>query len=51
MSDFDWNSGTWTTVPAHVQVADDGTGDAVEESDAWRITSYGFVYAPVVPVC
>ncbi len=45
MSDIDWNAGTWTTAPAHVQVSDDGMRvTAVEESDAWRITSYGFVH-------
>lgn len=45
MTDIDWNSGTWTTEPAHVAVADDGMRvTAVEGSDAWRITSYGFVH-------
>ncbi|MBF4590272.1 DUF1349 domain-containing protein [Curtobacterium sp. VKM Ac-1395] len=45
MTDIDWNSGTWTTAPAHVEIADDGMHvTAVEESDAWRITSYGFVH-------
>ena len=24
MSDIDWNAGTWTTAPAHVQVSDAG---------------------------
>jgi regulation of enolase protein 1 (concanavalin A-like superfamily) len=40
-----WSSGTWTTAPA--AVAEDGTDllvTAVEGSDAWRHTSYGFVH-------
>ncbi len=45
MTDIDWNSGSWTTEPARVVVADDGMRvTAVEGSDAWRITSYGFVH-------
>ncbi|RPE78643.1 MULTISPECIES: DUF1349 domain-containing protein [unclassified Frondihabitans] len=45
MTDIDWNSGTWTNSPARVVVADDGMRvTAIEESDAWRITSYGFVH-------
>lgn len=40
-----WNDGSWTHAPAHVEP--DG-GDllvtAVEGSDAWRVTSYGFVH-------
>ena len=45
MTDIDWSSGTWTTEPADVVVADDGMRvTAVEGSDAWRITSYGFVH-------
>jgi len=45
MNDIDWSSGTWTTAPAHVDVADDGMRvTAVEGSDAWRTTSYGFVH-------
>ncbi len=45
MSDIDWNSGSWTNAPAHVEVGDDGMRvTAVEGSDAWRITSYGFVH-------
>ncbi len=45
MADIDWNSGTWTTAPARMEVADDGMRvTAVEGSDAWRITSYGFVH-------
>jgi hypothetical protein len=45
MIDVDWNSGTWTNAPARVEVADDGMRvTAVEASDAWRITSYGFVH-------
>lgn len=45
MTDIDWNSGAWTTLPARVEIADDGMRvTAVEESDAWRITSYGFIH-------
>jgi len=54
---MDWNSGTWTNAPDHVEVADDGMYvTAAEGSDAWRITSYGFVHdtehallAPLAP--
>jgi len=45
MTDIDWTSGTWTTPPARVEIGDDGMRvTAVEESDAWRITSYGFIH-------
>jgi regulation of enolase protein 1 (concanavalin A-like superfamily) len=45
MTDIDWNSGTWTTAPARVEIGDDGMRvTAVEGSDAWRITSYGFIH-------
>ncbi|PPF89530.1 DUF1349 domain-containing protein [Subtercola sp. Z020] len=45
MTDIDWSAGEWSTAPAHVQVADDGMRvSAVEGSDAWRITSYGFIH-------
>jgi regulation of enolase protein 1 (concanavalin A-like superfamily) len=45
MTDIAWTSGTWTTAPAHVVVADDGMRvTAVEGSDAWRVTAYGFVH-------
>jgi regulation of enolase protein 1 (concanavalin A-like superfamily) len=45
MTDIDWNTGTWTTPPARVEVGDDGMRvTAVEGSDAWRTTSYGFVH-------
>ncbi|MFT7712188.1 DUF1349 domain-containing protein [Clavibacter tessellarius] len=45
MTDIAWTSGSWTTAPAHVEVADDGMRvTAVEGSDAWRTTSYGFVH-------
>lgn len=40
-----WSDGTWTTEPAHSAVADDGLRvTAREGSDAWRITSYGFIH-------
>jgi regulation of enolase protein 1 (concanavalin A-like superfamily) len=45
MTDIDWTSGTWTTAPARVEVDADGMRvTAVEGSDAWRVTSYGFVH-------
>lgn len=45
MTDIDWNSGAWTTPPTRVEIANDGMHvTAVEESDAWRITSYGFIH-------
>lgn len=45
MRDIDWTSGTWTTAPAQVEIAADGMRvSAIEGSDAWRITSYGFVH-------
>jgi regulation of enolase protein 1 (concanavalin A-like superfamily) len=40
-----WTDGTWTTPPAAVDIADDGMRvTAVKGSDAWRITSYGFIH-------
>jgi regulation of enolase protein 1 (concanavalin A-like superfamily) len=45
MTVIDWASGTWTNAPATVKLADDEMHvTAVEGSDAWRITSYGFVH-------
>jgi hypothetical protein len=45
MIDVDWDSGTWTNAPARVEVGADGMRvTAVEASDAWRTTSYGFVH-------
>ncbi|PPG52287.1 DUF1349 domain-containing protein [Rathayibacter sp. AY2B7] len=45
MMDIDWASGSWTTPPARVAIAEDGLRvTAKKESDAWRITSYGFVH-------
>lgn len=45
MTEIDWTAGSWTTQPAHVDIADDGMRvTAVETSDAWRITSYGFIH-------
>src|ERR1700712_202468 len=40
-----WHTGTWTTPPA--AVIEDGSDllvTAVQGSDAWRHTSYGFVH-------
>ncbi len=40
-----WTSGRWTTPPASVAEADgDLLVEAVEGSDAWRSTAYGFVH-------
>lgn len=41
-----WTAGTWTNEPAAVAVDGDGLlVTAREGSDAWRVTSYGFVHA------
>ncbi|MFQ1002840.1 DUF1349 domain-containing protein [Modestobacter sp. SSW1-42] len=40
-----WSAGTWTATPADVREEDgDLLVTAVEGSDAWRHTSYGFVH-------
>lgn len=40
-----WAEGAWTHPPAAVEVeGDDLVVTAVETSDAWRVTSYGFVH-------
>lgn len=40
-----WDEGRWTTPPAGVEAdGDELVVTAVEGSDAWRITSYGFVH-------
>lgn len=40
-----WSEGRWTTVPAAVEETPDGlVATATEGSDAWRVTSYGFVH-------
>ena len=40
-----WEQGRWTHEPAHVEVSgSDILVTAVEGSDAWRITSYGFIH-------
>lgn len=45
MIGIDWASGSWTTPPVRVNIAEDGLRvTAMKESDAWRITSYGFVH-------
>lgn len=45
MSDISWSQGRWTTQPAAVAVdGQDLLVTAVEGSDAWRVTSYGFVH-------
>ena len=41
-----WTEGSWTHEPAHVRADEHGLHvTACEGSDAWRITSYGFVHA------
>jgi regulation of enolase protein 1 (concanavalin A-like superfamily) len=41
-----WAQGTWTNKPAHVTTEEDGLYvTAREGSDAWRLTSYGFIHA------
>ena len=45
MNPLPWSAGTWTTPP--VAVDDEGATlrvTAAEGSDAWRVTSYGFVH-------
>lgn len=45
MHDVAWEDGTWTTPPASVEHDADGLRvTAREGSDAWRLTSYGFVH-------
>jgi len=45
MTRVDWAAGTWTTPPASLREdGDDLLVTAVEGSDAWRHTSYGFVH-------
>lgn len=52
-----WSNGTWTTEPERSTETPDGlVVRAVEGSDAWRVTSYGFVHdtehallAPLAP--
>ncbi|MGL3151213.1 DUF1349 domain-containing protein [Microbacterium sp. A82] len=41
-----WNEGRWTTPPAETATLDNGVLQvtAVEGSDAWRHTAYGFVH-------
>lgn len=40
-----WSSGSWSTAPVSaVEQGDDLVATAVEGSDAWRVTSYGFVH-------
>lgn len=40
-----WSNGKWTHPPAHVEESDgDLLVTAVEGSDAWRVTSYGFIH-------
>ena len=45
MNRIDWSSGHWTTPPAaQSEAGTDLLVTAVEGSDAWRHTSYGFVH-------
>lgn len=54
MADLAWTDGQWTNSPVDVREEDGGLlVEAREGSDAWRVTSYGFVHdsehALVVP--
>ncbi|WP_203568527.1 DUF1349 domain-containing protein [Aestuariimicrobium ganziense] len=46
MQTVNWDEGRWTHEPVSAEVDLDGSllVTAVEESDAWRTTSYGFVH-------
>lgn len=45
MNDIAWDAGTWTTPPVHSEATEDGLAvTAREGSDAWRVTSYGFIH-------
>jgi regulation of enolase protein 1 (concanavalin A-like superfamily) len=45
MNDIAWAAGKWTTPPVHHETKDDGLYvTARKSSDAWRITSYGFIH-------
>ena len=45
MRDISWSEGTWTNEPAEVSHrGNDLLVTAVEGSDAWRLTSYGFIH-------
>lgn len=42
---LDWTTGTWTREPTETRTADGAlTATAIEDSDFWRITHYGFVH-------
>ena len=45
MPQIPWSTGRWTHAPVHVEtVGDDLHVTAASGSDAWRLTSYGFVH-------
>jgi len=45
MTDVPWESGEWTVVPAAARVeGSDLVVEPRENSDLWRVTSYGFVH-------
>lgn len=45
MTVIPWSAGRWTNQPQHVETdGDDLMVTAVEGSDAWRTTSYGFIH-------
>ena len=55
---IEWASGAWTTPPPSTETTDEGhlIVTAAEGSDAWRLTSYGFIHdtehglvAPFIP--
>ena len=44
--DVPWTDGRWTNEPADVTTGSDGLHvTAREGSDAWRLTSYGFIHS------
>lgn len=45
MTTVDWSAGRWTTEPVRTEQTEQGLlVEAREGSDAWRVTSYGFVH-------
>lgn len=45
MTQFEWQSGNWTTAPAGIEYpGPEMAVTAIAGSDAWRHTSYGFVH-------
>ena len=45
MTDIPWTTGVWTNPPVAAEISEQGMAvTAREGSDAWRLTSYGFVH-------